>query len=106
MKAVSNVNTWTAWRYVPSTASMKARTCSSFTRTNVLIAVFASRNARSNAIKADTEAGLEKWLGINAEYARVWPNITVKREPPLNAKEWEDKPNKGNLLSPNPGTGD
>ena len=32
-------------------------------------------------IKPDTEAGLEKWLGINAEYARVWPNITVKREP-------------------------
>jgi len=24
-----------------------------------------------DAIKPDTEAGLEKWLGINAEYARV-----------------------------------
>ena len=31
-----------------------------------------------DAIKPDTEAGLEKWLGINDEYARVWPNITVK----------------------------
>src|SRR5947209_12040816 len=31
-----------------------------------------------DAIKPDTEAGLEKWLGINAEYARVWPNSTVK----------------------------
>jgi len=59
-----------------------------------------------DAIKPDTEAGLEKWLGINAEYARVWPNITVKREPPPDAKEWEDKPDKANLLSPNPGTGD
>ena len=54
----------------------------------------------------NTEAGLEKWLGINAEYARVWPNITVKREPPPDAKEWEDKPDKANLLSLNPGTGD
>jgi ferredoxin len=31
---------------------------------------------------------------------------TVKREPPPDAKEWEDKPDKANLLSPNPGTGD
>src|SRR5260221_6093414 len=38
-----------------------------------------------DAIKPDTETGLEKWLGINAEYARVWPNITVKREPPPDA---------------------
>jgi ferredoxin len=47
-----------------------------------------------DAIKPDTEAGLEKWLGINVEYARVWPNITVKREPAPDAKEWQDKPDK------------
>src|ERR687887_99474 len=35
-----------------------------------------------DAIKPDTESGLEKWLSLNAEYARVWPNITLKREPP------------------------
>ena len=28
------------------------------------------------AIKADTESGLEKWLSVNAEYAKTWPNIT------------------------------
>ena len=33
------------------------------------------------AIKPDTEPGLEKWLELNAEYAKVWPNITVKKEP-------------------------
>ena len=33
-------------------------------------------------IRPDTEPGLEKWLAINSEFARVWPNITVKREPP------------------------
>ena len=32
-----------------------------------------------NAIKADSEPGLEKWLSLNAEYAKIWPNITVKK---------------------------
>src|SRR4029077_11807432 len=59
-----------------------------------------------DAIKPDTEPGLEKWLVLNAEYGGVGRNITVKREPPPNAKEWEDKPDKANLLSPNPGAGD
>jgi ferredoxin len=59
-----------------------------------------------DAIKPDTEAGLEKWLEINAKYAHTWPNITIKREPPSDAKDWEDKPDKANLLSPNPGRGD
>ena len=59
-----------------------------------------------DAIKPDTEPGLEKWLEINTQYAQIWPNITVKREPPSDAKDWEGKPDKVNLLSPNPGTGD
>jgi ferredoxin len=59
-----------------------------------------------DAIKPDTEPGLEKWLEINAKYAQVWPNITVKREPPADAKEWEGKPDKANLFSLNLGSGD
>ena len=35
-----------------------------------------------DAIKPDTEPGLEKWLRLNAEYAKVWPNITMKKPPP------------------------
>jgi ferredoxin len=54
-----------------------------------------------DAIKPDTEPGMGKWFTINAEYARVWPNITMKREPPPDAKDWESKPDKANLLSPN-----
>ena len=42
-----------------------------------------------DAIKLDTEPGLEKWLSLNAEYAKVWPNITVKKAPPPDSKEWE-----------------
>src|SRR5438876_6986652 len=33
-----------------------------------------------DAIKPGTEPGLEKWLSLNAEYAKIWPNITVKKE--------------------------
>ena len=34
------------------------------------------------AIKPDTEPGLEEWLALNSEYSKTWPNITVKKEPP------------------------
>src|ERR1700746_843833 len=30
-----------------------------------------------DAIKPDTEPGLEKWLSINTEYSKLWPNITL-----------------------------
>ena len=40
----------------------------------------------AEAIKADTETGLEKWLELNSEYAKKWPNITVKGTRPRTAK--------------------
>ena len=46
------------------------------------------------AIKADTETGLEKWLSVNAEYAKTWPNISQKGDAPADAKEWEGVPDK------------
>jgi ferredoxin len=58
------------------------------------------------AIKPDTEPGAEKWLKLNADYAKTWPNITVKRAPPADSKEWEGKPDKLQFFSPNPGAGD
>ena len=36
----------------------------------------------AEAIKPDTEPDLAFWLKLNAEYAKSWPNITSKREPP------------------------
>jgi ferredoxin len=60
-----------------------------------------------DAIKPDTEPGLEKWLGLNAEYAKSWPNITIMREHPPDAKEWEGVADKFEKhFSPNPGKGD
>ena len=60
----------------------------------------------AEAIKPDTEPGLEKWLALNAQYAQAWPNITLKRDALPDAKEWDGKPGKEELLSPKPGTGD
>ena len=60
----------------------------------------------AEAIKPDTEPGSEKWVSLNAEYAQVWPNITAKKEPPADAKEWDGKPDKfEKYFSPKPGTG-
>ena len=59
------------------------------------------------AIKPDTEAGMEKWLAVNAEYAKQWPNLTTKKEPPADSKDWEGVPEKFEKhFSPNPGSGD
>lgn len=60
-----------------------------------------------DAIKPDTEPGAEKWLELNAAYSKTWPNITIKKDPPADAKEWEgvlDKFKK--CFSSNPGEGD
>jgi ferredoxin len=59
------------------------------------------------AIKPDTEPGLEKFLSLNAEFAKTWPNITAKKDPPADAKAWEDVPAKlEQHFSPDPGAGD
>ena len=60
----------------------------------------------AEAIKPDTEPGLEEWLKLNTEYAKAWPNITVKRESPADAKEWDGIKDKLQYFSPKPGAGD
>lgn len=61
----------------------------------------------AEAIKPDTEPKLDQWLKINAEYAQVWPNITIKRDPLPEAKEFDGKPNKyPQYFSDKPGSGD
>src|ERR671919_280452 len=60
-----------------------------------------------DAIRPDTEPGLEQWLGLNAEYAGKWPNITIKRDAPPDAAEHDNEPGKfDKYFSPNPGQGD
>lgn len=52
----------------------------------------------ADAIKPDTESGLDEWLAINTKYAEIWPNITEIGDVPADAEEWNGKPNKAALL--------
>jgi ferredoxin len=61
----------------------------------------------AEAIKPDTEPGLDKWLQLNNEYSRIWPNITIKRDPMPEAKELDGETCKlEKYFSANPGQGD
>ncbi len=58
------------------------------------------------AIQPDTVPDLEKWLELNAEYAKTWPNISQIGEAPADAKEFEDVPGKfEKFFDPTPGGG-
>ena len=48
----------------------------------------------AEAILPDTKSNLENWVKLNADYALVWPNITIKRDPPADAKENDGVPGK------------
>ena len=61
----------------------------------------------ADAIKPDTEPGLESWLKLNTDYASKWPNITAKRDAPSDAKEFDGVPGKlEKYFSAEPGEGD
>src|SRR5919107_719681 len=60
----------------------------------------------AEAIKPDTEPGRDQWLQVNAEFSKTWPNITVKKEPPPDGKDWDGVPDKyKKFFSPDPGGG-
>src|ERR1700739_1245751 len=56
------------------------------------------------AIKADTDPGLETWLTRNADYSKKGPNITQKGTPPPDAKEFDQIQGKEKFFSDKPGT--
>jgi ferredoxin len=59
------------------------------------------------AIKPDTEPGLERWLELNRVHAEKWPNITVKKPAPPDADEYRDVDGKYEAyFSEEPGAGD
>jgi ferredoxin len=60
-----------------------------------------------DAIKPDTEPGLENWLEVNREYSTQWPNITVKKPHVEDASKYEQETGKfEKYFSANPGSGD
>ena len=45
------------------------------------------------------------WLQLNAELARIWPNLSRKGDPPPDADDWDGKPGKLAMLSREPHSG-
>ena len=60
----------------------------------------------AEAIKPDTEPNLDKWLTLNADFAKIWPNITDRKEALPDAKEWDGVADKLQYLSAEPGNQD
>ena len=54
----------------------------------------------ANAIfsEDDVPAGQEGFLALNAKLAKLWPVITIKKEAPPDADEWNGKPDKLHYL--------
>ena len=47
-----------------------------------------------DAIKPDTEPGLEKWLELNRKFSESWPNITSKKDAMPDADAHKDETDK------------
>ncbi|MNT61174.1 Ferredoxin-2 [compost metagenome] len=60
-----------------------------------------------DAIKPDTESGLDNWLELNRKYAASWPNLTERRDALPEAKERDGEEGKlEKYFSEAPGEGD
>jgi len=46
----------------------------------------------------DVPEGQRDYTELNAELAKIWPSITDRKDPPADADDWKDKPNKRDLL--------
>ncbi|MCB1738112.1 MAG: ferredoxin family protein, partial [Gammaproteobacteria bacterium] len=46
----------------------------------------------------DIPAGQEEYLELNAELSLNWPVITVRKEAPADADEWNGKAGKADML--------
>ncbi len=60
-----------------------------------------------DAIQPDTDPGAEEFLELNRKYSSIWPNITIKKDPPADAELYQEKKDKlKNYFSEKPGEGD
>jgi len=48
----------------------------------------------AEAIVPDTADGAQRWIHLNARLASLWPNITDRRDPPVDADDWKGVPGK------------
>lgn len=60
-----------------------------------------------DAIRPDTDSGLEFWINLNRDFADKWPNITVKKDALSEAEEFKEVTDKyQKFFSEKPGEGD
>jgi len=58
----------------------------------------------ADAIRADTVPEMSRWLTLNADMARLWPNISQSKDPPPDADDWKGIDGKyDNFFTPSPG---
>lgn len=60
----------------------------------------------AKAIYSDTEVEGQKWIEFNNKYSKKWPILSHKKNKPVDADKWINKPNKIKFLDINPGLGD
>jgi ferredoxin len=58
-----------------------------------------------DAIKPDTDNGLEDMLELNRKFAETWPNITRQKDPMEGSDDWRDVKDKMQYFDPEPGEG-
>ena len=76
------------------------KTCNKWYDEGHLICFFTSRVESHRQVT-------EKWLKINTEYADKWPNITITRDSPEDAEDFNGEKNKfEKYFSEEPGEGD
>lgn len=60
----------------------------------------------AGAILPDTDRRAENWLELNRDYAAKWPNISRRIDPPADADDFKDVPEKfKKYFSERPGEG-
>ena len=60
----------------------------------------------AEAIQADGDPGADKWIKLNAEFSKTWPQIYKKIDPPTDADRWLGVPGKyPSEFSEKPGEG-
>ena len=47
-----------------------------------------------DAIISDADDKDKKWLEVNQKFSEIWPNITMKKDSPTDAKMYESEENK------------
>ncbi len=54
----------------------------------------------ANAIfpEDDVPGGQEHFIALNADLSKAWPVLTVRKDSPADAKDWDGKPDKLKLL--------